>query len=259
MAHPIQSARGTTEPVELQISQGLVAYASAYYGRGSIAAQDTNEAIVNAAGYIPAYAQAAGVIKVSSGNVNDTSAGSGARTVSISGLDSTYTPISETITLNGQTAVNTTLSYIRVTGLSVLTVGGGSQSADRIYAGTGTVTTGVPATVYLRMAAATVVNGTNADLGPYLAVPLNYDLYLYAVNTGVTTAVVATILLKYRALTSATWTTHYIWQTGASGSDYAQFAIPLRIPAGSEYCVTSDAASSTIATTCNVYGVYIGG
>ena len=259
MAHPIQSARGTTEPIELQIAQGLVAYASAYYGRGSIAAQDTNEAIVNAAGYIPAYAQAAGVIKVSSANVNDTSAGSGARTVSISGLDSTYTPISETITLNGQTAVNTTLSYIRVTGLSVLTVGGGNQSAGIIYAGTGTVTTGVPATVYLRMAAATVVNGTNADLGPYLAVPINYDLYIYAINSAVTTAVVATVQLKYRALTSATWITYYLWKVGATSSDYAPIDIPLRIPAGSEYEVTSTAASSTIATAVNVYGALIGG
>lgn len=256
----IPSRAPTTSPFELQVAKGEVPYHTAYIKPSSIASQDTNEAIINAAGYIPAYAQAAAVVKISSASTNDTSAGSGAQTVRVSGLLADYSLTTENISMNGQTAVNTVNSYIRITELKVLTVGGGSQSAGIIYAGTGTVTGGVPATVYLRMPASTVVNGTNADLGPYLAPPLGYELYLTSVNLQTTVSSnTATLLLKYRALTSATWTTLYSYVTTVNGSVSPAFQYPIRIPAGYEYCVTSDASATTIAASCCVYGVYIGG
>jgi hypothetical protein len=87
-------------------------------------------------------------MNVSSSNAADTSAGTGARTVLIQGLDANYNEISEVVTLNGQTAVTTANSYLRINYAMVVTAGSGKSAAGDIYIGTGTVTAGVPATVY---------------------------------------------------------------------------------------------------------------
>jgi hypothetical protein len=98
-------------------------------------------------GVVP-HPAAALQMKVSSSNAADTSAGTGARTVLIQGLDASYNEISEVVTLNGQTAVTTANSYLRVNYAAVATAGSGQSAAGDIYIGTGTVTAGVPATVY---------------------------------------------------------------------------------------------------------------
>jgi hypothetical protein len=85
---------------------------------------------------------------VSSTSANDTSSGTGARTVVIQGLDANYNEVTETVTLNGQTAVTMTASLLRVNYAYVATAGSGDSAAGDIYIGTGTVTAGVPATTY---------------------------------------------------------------------------------------------------------------
>ena len=85
---------------------------------------------------------------VSSSSANDTSAGTGARTIVVQGLDANYNEVSETVTMNGQTAVTMTAAFLRVNYAYVATAGSGNSAAGDIYIGTGTVTTGVPATVY---------------------------------------------------------------------------------------------------------------
>jgi len=87
-------------------------------------------------------------MKVSSSSTDDTSNGTGARTVFLEGLDASYEEISETITLNGQTEVLTTQSFLHINNAYVATAGSGLSAAGDIYFGTGTVTAGVPATVY---------------------------------------------------------------------------------------------------------------
>jgi len=71
---------------------------------------------------------------MSSSSVNDTSAGTGARTVKITYYDNTGAgPNTETITLNGTTAVNTVASNIRfIEKMEVMTVGSGSVNAGTI-------------------------------------------------------------------------------------------------------------------------------
>jgi hypothetical protein len=63
-------------------------------------------------------------------------------------LDANYNEVTETVTMNGQTAVTMTASLIRVNYAYVVTAGSGNSAAGDIYIGTGTVTAGVPATVY---------------------------------------------------------------------------------------------------------------
>lgn len=62
----------------------------------------------------------------------DTAAGTGARTVRIDGLDANWDPVSEVVTLDGTTPVVTTLSFIRVYCMVVLTAGSGGTNAGDI-------------------------------------------------------------------------------------------------------------------------------
>jgi hypothetical protein len=61
-----------------------------------------------------------------SDNINDTAAGSGLRTATIYGHNLLNMPIEETLTLNGTTAVTTTLEFYRVHRIMGLTHGGTS-------------------------------------------------------------------------------------------------------------------------------------
>lgn len=75
---------------------------------------------------------------VFSSSANDTAAGTGARTVLITGLDSSYNEISETITLNGVTPVLTANTYRRFVRAQVLT-SDGTPTNSAFNAGTITI------------------------------------------------------------------------------------------------------------------------
>ena len=91
------------------------------------------------------YLAAATVLNVTSlDNTADVAAGTGARTILIEGLDENWEEISETVTLNGQTIVATTKSFIRVNRAYVTTSGTGEVNAGDIHIFTGTETAGQP-------------------------------------------------------------------------------------------------------------------
>lgn len=139
---------GLTEPFELQVSRGQITGHRSVAVFGYNPDVDTTRVTVwPYTGILPLPA-AALQMKVSSSSANDTSNGTGARTVFLEGLDASYEEISETITLNGQTEVLTTQSFLHINNAYVATAGSGLSAAGDIYFGTGTVTAGVPATVY---------------------------------------------------------------------------------------------------------------
>lgn len=175
---------GTSEPFELQIARGQVAYHKSVYKFGNNAAVANVTETIWQQGGLYSYLSAASVLKVSSSSANDTSAGTGARTVELFGLDGDYNEINEVVTLNGQTAVNTTQSYLRINRMIVRSAGSGGANAGIIYAGTGTVTAGVPANIYATING----DGTNQTLMALWTVPAGYTGYLmqYDVSNGTT-------------------------------------------------------------------------
>ncbi len=82
-------------------------------------------------------------VQVFSSSANDTSAGTGARTIRITGLDSNYNALSETITLNGTTPVTSTNIFRRVHTAAVLTAGSGDFNAGTITCRHSTTTANV--------------------------------------------------------------------------------------------------------------------
>jgi len=173
---------GTTEPFYLQVARNQISFHKSNFKFGFNADVDDLLETVWAQGGLYSYLSSASVLKVSSSSTADTSAGTGARTVELSGLDTNYDEISETVTLNGQTAVNTTNEFLRINRMVIRSAGSGEQNAGVIYAGTGTVTTGVPANKY-----ATIAIGDNQTLMALWTVPRGYTAYLLQTDITVAT------------------------------------------------------------------------
>lgn len=75
---------------------------------------------------------AATTVNVVSSSANDTSAGTGARTVTVNGLNGSYVDTTETVTLNGTTPVATANSYVIIHRIIVATAGSGATNAGTI-------------------------------------------------------------------------------------------------------------------------------
>lgn len=165
---------GKYEPFELQVSRGQITMHSTVYKFGySTLIDGTIYPIWNVAAN-RVYLTTAATMEVSSSSANDTSpSGSGAHIVLIEGLDQNYNPISEYVTLTGQTAVNTVNSYLRVTGITVTDKGVNGGNVGTIYVGTGTVTAGVPAVIH-----EVVPLGFNKEASGVYTVPAGYTAYL---------------------------------------------------------------------------------
>ena len=190
---------GTTEPFYLQVARNQISFHKSIFKFGNNTAVGDSLETIWAEGGLYSYLTAATVLKVSSSSTADTSAGTGARTVELFGLDANYNEINETITLNGQTVVNTTKEYLRINRMVVRSAGSGGSNAGVIYAGTGTVTTGVPANVY---ASVNGVTGANQSLMALWTVPAGYTAYLlqYDISNGTTsnTPAVCKLVLSVR-------------------------------------------------------------
>ena len=172
------SRQGAYEPFELQVSRGQIQAHSVVTIAGYNSNVDTSWAMITPVGNL-SYAATALQMTVSSGSANDASAGTGAQTVLVTGLDANYAVISETVTLNGQTAVTTTNSFLRVNSMLVTTAGTSLANEGIIYIGTGVVTAGVPATVYNVIAA-----GFNNATSSQYTIPAGYTGYLSVARIG---------------------------------------------------------------------------
>lgn len=158
----------------------------------------------------------------STDNTNDKSpSGTGALTVRVSGITTSYAAFSETVTMNGQTSVNlATSSVLFINSIEVLTAGSTGSNTGIIRCGTGTNTTGVPAVVHAHLPI-----GWGKTESAMYGVPDNYSLlckdFVYS-SYGVTAAqtVQFTISQTYSPTSGRLDTADiagYLNQAGSSG------------------------------------------
>jgi len=74
---------------------------------------------------------------IASTSTDDTAAGTGARSVEISGLDASYLEITETVVLSGNTKVTTSSSFLRINKVRVVTTGTTGENQGDIYISSG--------------------------------------------------------------------------------------------------------------------------
>lgn len=94
----------------------------------------------------------ASTVNVASASADDTAAGSGARTVRISGLNENYLEVMETLTLNGTNNVLSVNSYWIIHRAIVLTAGSGATNAGAITLTSTAAGTPVLSTILATMA-----------------------------------------------------------------------------------------------------------
>jgi len=244
---------GTHEPFELQVSRGQIPWHRSVIVFGYNPDVDTAEESVWPDGGVVPHGQSASVLKVSSTSASDTSAGDGARTVLIQGLDADFKEISETVVLAGQTEVLTTKSYVAINNLVVLTVGSTGHNVGDINVGTGTVTAGVPAVLWDLIAPT-----YNERTTGHYTIPAGYTGYMH---TGIFTAGQTSGSTSITGFLKITDNVNSITRVGAvvtinNGSVQYDFPYPLVIP--EKFCLgaTADGSSSNNSVS-SMFGILL--
>ena len=238
---------GKYEPFYLQVAREQIFNHKSIFKFGNNTSVGDTLETVWAEGGLYSYLTSASVLKVSSSSTADTSAGTGARTVQLFGLDTNYDEINETVTLNGQTAVNTTKEYLRINRMIVRSAGTGGANAGVIYAGTGTVTTGVPANVY---ASVNGVTGANQSLMALWTVPAGYTAYIlqYDISNGTTsnTPAVCKMVLAIRPY-GEVFQSKDVKSLTTSMHVEETFSIPLKVEEKSDIEVRAISSSNSVS------------
>ena len=107
------------------VSRGDIVGARAVVIEGHNIALDTADGDADLWGCVGnlSYLSVAETINVVSTDADDTSAGTGARSVVILGLDASFNAISDVVILDGLTPVESNLAFYRITGLFLLSAG----------------------------------------------------------------------------------------------------------------------------------------
>lgn len=246
--------QGAYEPFDLQVSRNQIQGHKTLFKFGNNADINGSLETIWSQGGLYAYPAAASVMKVSSSSTDDAAAGTGARTVVVSGLDANYNEISETVELNGQTEVTTTSSFLRVFRAYVATAGSGGTAAGTIYVGTGTVTLGVPANVF-----AVITLGANQTQMALWTVPAGYTLYIYGGTFSASSAnTTHTVLGQFLFRPLGGVFRNVADVTVASEAFRYDWEIPLAIPEKSDIEARAIALSgSNFYVTASFEGTYI--
>lgn len=113
------------------------------------------------------------ILRFTSTSASDSAAGTGARTVQVTGLDANWNILSETITLNGLTPVTSVNTFRRVHTMRTITAGSGGVNAGDITVQYNTTTS----VVFLVMA-----TGRNQTNNVSFTIPEGYTGYVTKVH-----------------------------------------------------------------------------
>jgi hypothetical protein len=188
---------------------------------------------------------------IASTDANDTLAGTGARTVSILGLNGSGVEVSESVNLNGLTPVATTNAYIIVFRMIVTAAGTGGVNVGNI-----TATAQTDATLTGQIDA-----GYNQTLMAIWQVPAGKTLYLnsyYASMNGTTSATSVDIRLWAKP-SGQTWQTKHVLGLSSVGVSYFRhvFDPPLKYNALTLIRLqAADASANNIDISGGFDGVY---
>ena len=237
--------RGKYEPWDLQVARGQISFHQSVFQFGQAPTVTSQQTAWVGSG-VYAFPASATIMKVSSSSANDAAAGTGARTVRVVGLDASYNVISEIVSLNGQTSVNTLGTYLRINDFYVLTAGSGNTAAGTLYVGTGSVTSGVPATVYSQIQTA-----YNAQSQAVYTVPAGYTAYVssytFTSNCATANVIQSGFLFVYYG-GSAVPTIEATARFNAGAFFDRHFDYPLAIPEKSDLDMRAVSATSSQMT-----------
>lgn len=249
---------GTSEPFELQIARGQIAFHKSIFKFGFNPDIDDSLETIWAQGGLYSYLSTATTLYISSSSTADDAAGTGARTATVLGLDANYDEVSVTVDLDGQNGVQLgdASNWIRVNRITVNTAGSGGQNAGVIYVGDeATPSSGVPSNKY-----ATVAIGDNQTLMALWTVPRGYTAFITQYDVTVAT----TQNNKYATVHFVARENGGVFQVKdkfvkAESSHRQQYDIPLKFEEKTdlEFRCIGDSAGADIAISAAIDIIYI--
>lgn len=191
-------------------------------------------------------------------NANDSSTGTGARTVTIYYYDATCAgPFTETITLNGTTPVNTTNTNICfIESMIVSTVGSNGSNVGTLNLYTGTGATG---TIFAAIGTAAVATGTgdNQTFYAHHYVPSGKVIKGYIIVTGIIAAAgggSSVTVVRYRDPTSSTspWIVISDFLNASQGNSLSrQYSVSIDLPGPAVVAAFVTPANNNSTATCS--------
>ena len=140
-------------------------------------------------------------VQLASSNAADTSSGNGMRKVQIRGIGENWTPVNESLWLNGTTPVSTSNKYQRIIQMWGLRTGTSESNVGSIFAGHGVWSTnGRPASIWNTIVPA---EGQTFYGAGHLPQTIDAHIHTYKWQTGRTGGgqdVLATFRLRYRQI-----------------------------------------------------------
>jgi len=163
---------------------------------------------------------AAETLSVVSDDADDTSAGTGARTIEIQGLDSSWNVLIETVTMNGSTPVVTTGLFLRVYRARVVTAGSSGTNEGTITF-TNTTSSNVIAQISVDN------SGFGQTLMACYTVPAGKTAYLisFDFSSAKDNEHTFRLLSRDNTVTDAAWNTKEFASARGSFNDFRKWAI----------------------------------
>ena len=244
----IYALQQQSEPYYLAIALGEVSGVQSVekFGRNDNISSSEDEEIWEGSG-TRVFLTEADTMNIVSTSVEDSSSGSGVRSLRINGLDSNYSPLSEDIALSGTTVVTTNGEFLRVHRAHALTVGASSNGSNlgdiEIYPTTNGVSQ--------RQAFISIGNG-QTQLSHY-TVPSGLNAYLvgrqFSVGSadGTTGVKEAKIRQYHREGPNAPWRingTFNVRSNGTTLSNDVAFTVPVCYPPMTDFKYVASAENN---------------
>lgn len=185
-----------------------------------------------------------------SASANDTSAGSGARTVMITGLDSTWSLTAETVTMNGVTPVASVGTFFRIFKAETMTVG----TYGAVNAGNITVRAFGGGSTFAQIDA-----GNSQSFTSHFTVPAGY----YGAITGANLSADSSKIVSVRVLsrdnaqnTTAPFSPVNLTQfyEGMTGVNHFDYDPPIFITPTTDVWITAKVATGTASVSAEYWG-----
>lgn len=216
----------------LEIAEGNITDTDTVFKFGYNNAVGTTEEVVWDKGGTYTFLTSAETMDIVSNDANDNSAGTGARTMIVQGLDSDYNEIFDVITLTGTTIVTTPKSYLRVFRAYVVTSGTDSPTQD---ANEGTITIKGTTTSTLQ---AQINPREGQTLMCVYTVPAGKTAYITGISFGVGKAKECLFRGKFRNGVGGAFSVKFSKQLFESAYT-GDLKVPLAVPEKIDMCVTA--------------------
>ena len=241
-----QTQYGKDEYFDLQVARGQIPGHSTVNIYGfQVSVTIANIPIWEVAG---AYAYPAAATTMNLVSTVNTGADKTGTTILIQGLDLTYRPINETLTLNGTTVVVTTKSYLRIQSISVSSVTGGVEP-------TGTIT-------LKDLTNTTVYAQINPSIGrsqmAIYTVPAGYTFYLSRIDAYTSANGSSADWVQYRNVnTTASGVTTLTQQAPFTNTYHAQRIMPRPFTEKTDIQLQCKTSANTYAVSIAAEGYLI--